>query len=128
MSNWARRYASAVCLDCGMQDSGGYQEVRGGKCVDKEVCESRQKDKAENPPAKKKPVKKPRKQPLVNRKKEALCWHPDCAAELKRYPADKMSWEPSYFGKAACSEHWPIIWNAINYSSWKDLFGRDKYR
>jgi hypothetical protein len=106
-----------------MQDSGGYQDVRGGKCVDPEVCASRQAYNKANPP-----VKKPRRKPLVDRKGTAYCWHPDCAAEAKRYPADKMSWEPSYFGKAACSEHWPIIWTAINYSSWKEKFGRDKYR
>jgi hypothetical protein len=119
MSNWSRRYASSVCVDCGLQDSGGYQDVRGGKCVDPEVCASRQAYNKANPP-----VKKPRKKPIVDRKGEAACSHPDCLAEGKRFPLNQLSFEYSYEGKAACPEHWHMIHKGVSYGAWKNEFRR----
>jgi hypothetical protein len=117
MKTWNKRYASGVCVLCGLNDSGNYQDVRKGKCVDKEGCISRQEFNRDNPP-----VKKPRKKPIVDRKGMAACSHQDCVAENKRYPATEMSWEKSGQGRAACDKHWASIYNATDYYSWKNEF------
>ena len=120
VTNWNERYAATrpdQCRLCGQSDDGTRTIVSNGICKDTQECAETQKGIADGTLTVQQPVKKPRKQPIVDRKGTALCTHPDCLEAGKRYPAQNLSWDRSPMGNPVCRDHWRP--GTTDYHSWR---------
>ena len=126
IGSWSERYATAVrpdkCRLCGQSDDGTRTVVSNGTCKDTQDCAETQEGLANRTLTVLEPVKKPRKQPIVDRKGTASCTHPDCLKAGKRYPVENLSWDKSPMGNPVCRDHWRP--GTTDYNSWRGEYKR----
>jgi hypothetical protein len=126
IASWSERYATAVrpdkCRLCGQSDDGTRTVVSNGTCKDTQDCAETQEGLANRTLTVLEPVKKPRKQPIVDRKGTASCTHPDCLKAGKRYPVENLSWDKSPMGNPVCRDHWRP--GTTDYNSWRGEYKR----
>jgi len=125
VTNWNERYAAArpdKCRLCGQSDDGTRTIVSNGICRDTQECAETQQGISDGTLTVQQPVKKPRKQPIVDRKGTALCTNPDCLEAGKRYPVTSLSWDKSPMGNPVCREHWRP--GTTDYNSWRGEYKR----
>jgi len=121
IGSWSNRYANRPdqCILCGASDDGTHTIVSNGYCRDTEDCKETQQYLKDNPPPE--PVKKPRKEPYVDRKGMSFCSHESCKG--KKYIARYMTWVDGKKPEPYCSEHAFLAGkNGLTFTQWQSIY------